>query len=202
MASSEDLDQVKLALAFCRASAFILSSFGITSWMARLASCMSSGSYSFPLTPSVTTNGTATARGPTTAMPAAWDSMKTRSKVPVTVGDQKMSAEATSAANFSPVTTPGIFTSARRPISSWMASQESPWPMMAKRHSSGSPSGFTTFTKSMILSTCFSGDMRPTKSTNGRSGRPLLNSSRIFGFFLDGWKNSRSQPVDQNRTLG
>lgn len=46
-----------------------------------------------PLTPSVTTKGTATARGPTTATPAAWDSMKTKSKVPVTVGEKKMSLE-------------------------------------------------------------------------------------------------------------
>ena len=202
MASSEDLDHVKLASAFLRASAFILSKFpAAISWIALFASCMSRGSYKRPLTPSVTTKGTATARGPTTAMPAACDSMKTRSKVPVTVGEKKMSADATVEASCSPVTAPGMYTSGLFPISRCIDSHESPWPMMAKRHNSGSPGRFVTFTKSMSLSTCFSGESRPTKTTRGRSGLPLLQIARVSRFALEGWKNSKSHPVAQKRVF-
>lgn len=38
-----------------------------------------------------------------------------------------------------------------------------------------------TWTKSTSLSTCFSGERRPTKITKGRSGRPLLHNSRLGG---------------------
>ena len=49
-----------------------------------------------------------------------------------------------------------------------------------------------TWTKSTSLSTCFSGERRPTKITKGRSGRPLLHNSRLrlsrlgcdFGFLV------------------
>ena len=48
-----------------------------------------------------------------------------------------------------------------------------------------------TWTKSTSLSTCFSGERRPTKITKGRSGRPLLHNLRLrlsplveFGFLV------------------
>ena len=44
-----------------------------------------------------------------------------------------------------------------------------------------------TWTKSTSLSTCFSGERRPTKITKGRSGRPLLHNSRLGGCPRLGW---------------
>ena len=84
-----------------------------------------------------------------------------------------------------------------------MNSADGPPPMSAKRQIGGCPGGLTASIIAGRSSTCFSGAIRPTKRTSGRSVRPPLQYCAftfLSAFF--GWKSTVSIPQSHPRTIG
>ena len=84
-----------------------------------------------------------------------------------------------------------------------MKSADGPPPMSAKRQIGGCPGGLTASIIAGMSSTCFSGAIRPTKMTSGRSVRPPLQYCAFtFASAFAGWKRTVSQPASHEYTCG